>query len=81
MTSQALGAAARRWVEQSLELVSTGQRRGEVREGLLDGVALTVFAPLHGYVGLAVSGVPLPATDERGLDDVIASIIRACRPD
>ncbi|WP_182882528.1 MULTISPECIES: TetR/AcrR family transcriptional regulator [unclassified Microbispora] len=79
--SQALGAAARRWMEQSLELVSTGQRRGEVREGPLDRIALTVFAPLHGYVGLTVSGVPLPETDEQGLDDVIASIIRGCRPE
>ncbi|TXS47732.1 TetR/AcrR family transcriptional regulator [Streptomyces sp. t39] len=79
--SPALGAAARRWIEQSLELVSTGQRRGEVREGPLDRVALTVFAPLHGYVNLAVGGVPLPGTDERGLDDVIASVIRGCRPD
>lgn len=79
--SEALGAAAHRWIEQSLELVSSGQRRGEVREGPLDRVALTVFAPLHGYVGLAVSGVPLPETEEHGLDDVIASIIRGCRPE
>lgn len=79
--SQDLGDAARRWMEQGLELVATGQRRGEVREGPLERVALTVFAPLHGYVGLAVSGVPLPDAGDRGLDDVIASIVRGCRPD
>ncbi|WAP54923.1 TetR/AcrR family transcriptional regulator [Streptomyces sp. S465] len=79
--SEALEAAAHRWAEQGLELVSTGQRQGEVREGPVDRVALTVFAPIYGYVGLAVSGAPLPETDERGLDDVIASIIRACRPE
>ncbi len=79
--SEALGAAARRWMEQGLELVSEGQRRGEVREGPLDRVALTVFAPLQGYVGLAVSGVPLPETADRGLDDVIESVVRGCRPD
>ncbi|MEU6389678.1 TetR/AcrR family transcriptional regulator [Streptomyces sp. NPDC046939] len=79
--SEALGEAAHRWIEQSLELVRTGQERGEVREGPLEHVALTVFAPLHGYVGLAVSGVPLPETGERGLDDVVASIVRGCRPD
>lgn len=78
--SQALAAAAGRWIEQGLELVSTGQRRGEVREGALDRVALTVYAPLHGYVGMAVSGVPLPETDDRGLDDVIAAIVRGCSP-
>ena len=79
--SEALGEAARRWIEQGLELVSDGQRRGEVRDEPLERVALTVFAPLQGYVGLAVSGVPLPDTPDRGLDDVIDAIIRGCRPD
>ncbi|WP_041289637.1 TetR/AcrR family transcriptional regulator [Kribbella flavida] len=79
--SPALGAAAQRWIAQGLALVSEGQRRGEVREGSLEQVALTVFAPLQGYVGLAVSGVPLPETADRGLDDVIESIVRGCRPD
>lgn len=79
--SNALAAAAHRWIEQGLELVGAGQRQGEVREGPLERVALTIFAPLHGYVTMALSGVPLPDTDERGLDDVIASVIRGCRPD
>ncbi len=79
--SQALAAASGRWAAQGLELVSAGQRRGEVREGPLEHVALTVYAPLHGYVGMAVGGVPLPETDDHGLDDVIAAIIRGCRPD
>lgn len=79
--SPALEAAAHRWFEQGLELVGAGQRQSEVRDGPLDRIALTVFAPLHGYVGLAVSGVPLPETHERGLDDIVASVIRGCRPD
>lgn len=79
--SVALGAAARRWAEQFLELVSDGQRRGEVREGPLESVTLTVFAPLHGYVDLSASGVLSPELAEHGLGDVIASILRHCRPE
>ncbi|MGW5401481.1 TetR/AcrR family transcriptional regulator [Streptomyces sp. NPDC003952] len=79
--SEALGAAAERWGGQILELVGEGQRRGEVREGPLDRVTLTVFAPLHGYIGLAASGVLPPETAGQGLDDVIASIVRHCTPE
>ncbi|RII08646.1 putative HTH-type transcriptional regulator [Streptomyces sp. YIM 130001] len=79
--SQALGEAAHRWVEQGLRLVDEGQRRGEVRAGPPERIALTVFAPVHGYVGMAVSGVPLPEGADRGLDDVITSIARGCLPE
>ncbi|MER7928707.1 TetR/AcrR family transcriptional regulator [Streptomyces sp. NPDC096057] len=79
--SPALADAAGRWAEQGLELVRAGQERGEVRADPLESVALTVFAPLQGYVGLATGGVALPAGHDRGLGDVIAAIIRACRPD
>ncbi|MGJ7417037.1 TetR/AcrR family transcriptional regulator [Streptomyces cinereoruber] len=79
--SSALGAAAHRWGQQFLELVGDGQRRGEVREGALERVTLTVFAPLHGYISLAASGVLPPEAAGQGLDDVIASIERHCRPE
>ncbi|MFJ7266344.1 TetR/AcrR family transcriptional regulator [Streptomyces sp. NPDC099050] len=79
--SAALGAAAQLWGGQFLELVAEGQRRGEVREGQLERVTLTVFAPLHGYIGLAASGVLPPEAAGQGLDDVIASIVRHCEPE
>ncbi|MFF6909252.1 TetR/AcrR family transcriptional regulator [Streptomyces sp. NPDC012389] len=79
--STALGMAAHRWGEQFLELVSHGQHRGEVRQGPLERVTLTVFAPLHGYIGLAASGVLPPEAAGPGLDDVIESIVRHCRPE
>ncbi|MFD5027219.1 TetR/AcrR family transcriptional regulator [Streptomyces sp. NPDC058373] len=78
--SQGLREAALRWVDQGLALIRDGQSRGEVREDPPDRVALTVLAPLHGYTGLASSGVPLPQTPDQGLDDVIAAIARACAP-
>ncbi|WAZ26122.1 TetR/AcrR family transcriptional regulator [Streptomyces cinnabarinus] len=78
--SEALSGAAHRWSEQLLSLISEGQRRGEVQEGPLERVALPVFAALHGYVGLRVSGMLPPEVSENGLDDVIASILRGCRP-
>ncbi|OIJ95559.1 TetR/AcrR family transcriptional regulator [Streptomyces monashensis] len=78
--SEALGAAAQQWSEQLLELIGDGQRRGEVREGQLERVALPVFAALHGYAGLAVSGMLPAEVTEHGLDDLIASILRSCAP-
>ncbi|MFC9931275.1 TetR/AcrR family transcriptional regulator [Streptomyces sp. NPDC127190] len=78
--SEALGAAAQLWSEHLLELIGDGQRRGEVREGQLERVALPVFAALHGYAGLTVSGMLPPEVAEHGLDDLIASILRGCAP-
>ncbi|MFJ7785346.1 hypothetical protein [Streptomyces albidoflavus] len=49
--------------------------------GHVEGGALTVLAPLHGHLGLAAGGAPLPQTPDRGLDDVIASVVRACAPE
>ncbi len=79
--SEALRAAAGRWSEQLFELIGAGQRRGEVREGAPERVTLPVFAALHGYAGLAVSGMLPAEMAEHGLDDVIASILRQCRPE
>ncbi|MFF4014465.1 TetR/AcrR family transcriptional regulator [Streptomyces sp. NPDC001843] len=78
--SEALGATAHRWSDQLLELIGDGQRRGEVREGQPERVALPVFAALHGYAGLTVSGVLPPEAAEHGLNDLIASILRGCEP-
>ncbi|MET7334236.1 TetR/AcrR family transcriptional regulator [Nonomuraea sp. NPDC005650] len=79
--SQALGATAHRWSEQLLGLISDGQRRGEVREGPLERVALPVFAALHGFADLTVSGMLPENAAGYGLDDVIASVLRQCRPE
>ncbi|MCX5372354.1 TetR/AcrR family transcriptional regulator [Streptomyces sp. NBC_00015] len=78
--SEALGATAHLWSEQLLDLIRDGQRRGEVRQGELERVALPIFAALHGYAGLSVSGLLPPEVTEPGLDDVIASALRGCEP-
>ncbi|WP_020134969.1 TetR/AcrR family transcriptional regulator [Streptomyces sp. 351MFTsu5.1] len=78
--SEALGATSHRWSDQLLELIGDGQRRGEVREGPLERIGLPVFAALHGYAGLTVSGVLPPEVTEHGLDDLIASTLRGCAP-
>lgn len=79
--SAALGEVAHRWwSEQLLALISDGQRRGEVREGPLERVALPVFSGLHGYANLAVRGMLSPELAEHGLDDVITAILRGCSP-
>lgn len=51
-----------------------------MREGPLERIALPVFAALHGYAALAVSGVLPPEAAEHGLDDLIASVLRGCAP-
>jgi len=79
--SEALGAAAHRWSEQFLGLIAEGQRRGEVRKGPVERVALPVFAALHGYADLTVSGMLPPEMTAYGLDDVVASVLRQCRPE
>ena len=79
-STEALGAGVHRWSDQLLELIGDGQRRGEVRVGPVERIALPVFAALHGYAGLAASGLlPLEAAGY-GLDDLIASILRGCAP-
>jgi hypothetical protein len=47
----------------------------------VERVALPVFAALHGYAGLAVSGMLPPEVAGHGLDDVVASILRGCEPE
>ncbi|SEN16866.1 TetR/AcrR family transcriptional regulator [Actinacidiphila rubida] len=78
--SEALGGAAGRWADQILEVIVDGQRRGDVREGPCERVALPVFAALHGFATLAVSGTLPPEVIESGLDDVIAATLRGCEP-
>ena len=79
--SEALGAAAQRWSDQTVGLIGEAQRRGEVREGPVERVALTVFTTVHGYASLAASAMLPPEMTEHGLDDVIAYILRGCAPD
>jgi AcrR family transcriptional regulator len=76
--SPELAAAANRWFERMLELIDDGQRRGEVKAGPRERVALPVFAALHGFAMLMVSGNLPPELAEVGLDDVIAAAVQGC---
>lgn len=78
--SDALIEATQRWSDLVVRLIGEGQARGEVREGPMERVGLPVFATLHGYADLAVTGMLPPEADENGLDDVIAFILRGCAP-
>ena len=79
--SEALVAAAGRWSEFLVGVLAEAQHRGEVREGPLERVGVPVFAALHGFADLAVTGMLPPQADEHGLDDVIAFVLRGCAPD
>ncbi|SCE35225.1 transcriptional regulator, TetR family [Streptomyces sp. SolWspMP-5a-2] len=82
--SQGLLAVAFRWSDHAVALIEYGQRRGEVREGPVTEVALPVFAALHGYADLAVSGMLPPGVLDGGLDEgldvVLAFILRGSAP-
>ncbi|MCX4994330.1 TetR/AcrR family transcriptional regulator [Streptomyces longwoodensis] len=79
--AEVLGGAVHRWSDLLLGVIAEGQREGEVRAGPMERVALPVFAALHGYAGLAVSGFLPPEAMTDGLTDVIASTLRGCAPD
>lgn len=83
--SKALVAVAFRWSDHAISLIEYGQRRGEVRQGPVMGVALPVFAALHGYADLAATGMLPPGTadeePEQGLDEVLEFILRGAAPD
>lgn len=79
--SEALVAVASRWSEHAVGLIEYGQRRGEVREGPVESVALPVFASLHGYADLAVTGMLPPGIAEVGIDEVVAFILRGAASD
>ncbi|MFF8772187.1 TetR/AcrR family transcriptional regulator [Kitasatospora sp. NPDC015120] len=75
-----LAAAGRRWWDLFLELIDAGQRSGEVQQGPPERIGLPVFAALHGYVNLVISGMLPHDLTEHGLDDLMASVLRGCAP-
>lgn len=78
--SEALIAAAHRLGAMAEEMVSEGQRDGEVREGPVDSIALPVFTTLHGFASFAMSSVLSEEQVASGLDAVIAYMLRGCAP-
>ncbi|WP_344957420.1 TetR/AcrR family transcriptional regulator [Actinomadura miaoliensis] len=74
--SEALIAATNRLATLAAELIVDGQRRGEVRDGPVESIALPVMAALHGFAALVVSGALPPELVEQGLDDTVALVLR-----
>ncbi|MCW7946391.1 TetR family transcriptional regulator [Streptomyces hygroscopicus] len=79
--SEDLVAASQRWTGRTTELIAEGQRRGEVREGPVERVGIPAFATLHGYADLMASGALPPEANDRGLDELVAYIVRGCAPE
>lgn len=79
--SEALIKAAHGMGALGMNVIKEGQRRGEVREGRMETIAIPLFSTLHGFAGLAISGtLPTDALDA-ALNDVIAHTLRGCAPD
>jgi hypothetical protein len=79
--SEALIKASHKLAAVTLDVITEGQRAGDVREGPVEQIGLPIFSTLHGFAGLAVSGVLPYGSVESGLDDVIAYVLRGCAPD
>jgi AcrR family transcriptional regulator len=78
--SEELIAATRRLTALPTDLIKDGQRRGEVRDGPAECVALPLVAALQGLATLAVSGA-IPADQiEQSLDVTIAFLVRGYAP-
>ncbi|MEV4036329.1 TetR/AcrR family transcriptional regulator [Streptomyces umbrinus] len=75
-----LAAARQRLGDLATGLIEGGQRRGEVREGPVDRIALPLDATLQGLATLAVSGAIPAERIRQSLDDAIALILHGCTP-
>jgi len=69
-----------RWSDQLLEIIGDGQRRGDVREGPLEGIALPAVSALHGFASLTAKGLMPTEIADQGLGDLIAFILRGSAP-
>ncbi|MFJ8045697.1 TetR/AcrR family transcriptional regulator [Kitasatospora sp. NPDC096147] len=79
--TEALLTVAHHGLALAAELVTEGQRTGEVRPGPAEQLCLPALAAVHGYAGLAASGLLPPGEAAAGLDDVVAFVLRGCAPD
>ncbi|MFJ3770884.1 TetR/AcrR family transcriptional regulator [Streptomyces sp. NPDC090075] len=73
-------AATRRLSAVASRLIERGQRRGEVREGPVERVALPLMAALQGLGTLATTGALPPERIEQSLDDTVAFLLRGYAP-
>ncbi|MFJ2832223.1 TetR/AcrR family transcriptional regulator [Streptomyces sp. NPDC087263] len=79
--SETLVEASQNMSVLAIRLIEEGQRRGEVRTGPVDTVAVPLFTTLHGFASLAVSGTLSTESTDSDLENVIAYTLRGCAPD
>lgn len=79
--SPELVSSAFRLGDPLLELIRDAQEAGEIRQGPVEVVALALFASIHGYAALSVSGILPPDWAVRnGLDEIVETVTRGLRP-
>ncbi|MFD5630767.1 TetR/AcrR family transcriptional regulator [Streptomyces sp. NPDC127072] len=79
--SEALVRAAQNMSTLATRLITEGQRRGEVRPGPVESIAVPLFTTLHGFASIAVSGTHPSQTPDKDLENIIAFTLRGCAPD
>ena len=78
--SEDLIAAAQQLAALGTKLIEGGQRRGEVREGPADRIAVPLAAALQGLASLALSGAIAAEQSEQSVDETITFILRGYAP-
>ncbi|WP_433832832.1 TetR/AcrR family transcriptional regulator [Actinoplanes sp. CA-015351] len=78
--SDELMAATQRLLTMATEVIEDGQRRGEVRAGSMELLAVPLIAVLQGLTALALSGGFTDEQAEQGLEETIAFILRGYAP-
>ncbi|MDI6097210.1 TetR/AcrR family transcriptional regulator [Actinoplanes sp. NEAU-A12] len=73
-------SATKRLMALATDLIEDGQRRGEVREGLVILRAVPLVAALQGMTDLALSGGFTAEQVAQSLDETIAFILRGYAP-
>ncbi|MEU4693846.1 TetR/AcrR family transcriptional regulator [Actinoplanes sp. NPDC023714] len=75
-----LAAAPKRLMDVATRVIEDGQRRGEVRQGPVDVLAVPLIAALQGLTTLALNGGFSPEQMDRSLDETIGFTLRGFRP-
>ncbi|MBB2948862.1 AcrR family transcriptional regulator [Actinoplanes lutulentus] len=78
--SDELMAATQKLLTMATEVIENGQRRGEVRAGSMELLAVPLIAVLQGLTALALSGGFTDEQAEQGLEETIAFILRGYAP-
>lgn len=81
--SEALDEMHKAWTRLASPVYATiadGQRTGDVHEGDVERIAVSVFVCVHGVGSLATAGMLHPEETAQALDDALGHLIKGLKP-